>query len=937
MIADRDPLHVNRLDMNTTTLVRSMFLAALGVAGSGQLLAQTVTLDPDFQHGDTAYGPGYGFNSSVNMIMEHSDGRLLVGGPFTNYHGANRKHIARLFPDGTLDPGFDPGSGLDYYVRASHELSDGRILIAGSFNTYNGVMRKYIARLHADGSLDLTFNPGQGANDVINSIGVQSDGRIVIAGRFTTYGGVARNRVARLNDNGSLDTTFNPGSGADNAISAMVVQSNGKIMIAGDFQNFNGMGRNRITRLDPDGSLDGTFNVGWGANGTITSMVVQNDGRILIGGAFTAYNTTDRWHFARLSSTGAVDNSFNPGTGPVGSLSFEAWAPPVYTISLQSDGKVLIGGAFTQYNGTSRNRLARINSNGSLDASFTTGSGVNEFVSVIAVQSDGRIVVGGAFGSYNDIHKPAFLRLSSTGELEMPFHSGRGPSGAVNAMAVQSDGKILIGGEFTLFDITVRNRIARLNSDGTLDTSFDPGMGANDEIGTMAIQNDGKILIAGVFTAYDGVARRGIARLNADGSLDPSFDPGTGVNIVTAPVGRYINSIVVQNDGKILIGGSFTEYNGVWMNQLARLHPDGSLDAGFNVGSGTNNLVNSIALLSDGKILIGGAFSSYNGITKGRIARLNEDGTLDEAFNQGAGASGWIGSVVVQNNGKILVGGAFMQYNGTMRTRIARLNADGSLDGTFDPGQGPNLWITSIAVQSDDKIIIGGQFSAVNDVTRPYIARLNPNGSLDDTFEPGTGFTSAVREIVLQTDGKALVCGAFMTFDGDPCKNFARLLVCEAPITSVAYSGNTFIADASDASYQWLDCSGGNTPIPGATSQSFEPPVNGLYAVSVSQNGCTSTSACYGMFTGVTDVAANGNFTVQPNPIQTTAELRSLHPLRNATLTVVNAQGQPVHMLQGLNGSMVEIQRNGMSAGVYVVRLTEGDAVLMTRKVVFVD
>ncbi len=207
-------------------------------------------------------------------------------------------------------------------------------------------------------------------------------------------------------------------------------------------------------------------------------------------------------------------------------------------------------------------------------------------------------------------------------------------------------------------------------SDGSLDTSFNPGSVANSGVLSIASQPDGKILIGGWLTQYNGTTRNDIARLNSDGSLDTSFNPGSGVH-------GSISSIALQPDGKILIGGEFTQYNGTTRNNIARLNPDGSLDTSFNPGGGANGEVYSIALQPDGKILIGGWFFEYNGTSRNNIARLNPDGSLDTSFNPGSGTNISINSIALQPDGKILIGGGFTQYNGTPRNGIARLNSSG--------------------------------------------------------------------------------------------------------------------------------------------------------------------------------------------------------------------------------------------------------------------
>jgi uncharacterized delta-60 repeat protein len=250
---------------------------------------------------------------------------------------------------------------------------------------------------------------------------------------------------------------------------------------------------------------------------------------------------------------------------------------------------------------------------------------------------------------------------------------------------MQPDGKVLIGGDFDqLYGASPRNRIARLNVDGTLDATFDPGTGANDEVLRLALQSDGKVLIGGRFTEVGGVARNRIARLNANGTLDATFDPGTGTNGTPW-------HLALQPDGKVLIGGSFTEVNGVARNRIARLNANGTLDAAFNPGTGTNGAPLHLALQPDGKVLIGGEFTEVDGVARNRIARLNANGTLDTTFNPGAGADYIVNSVSVQPDGKVLIGGWFTQVGGEAHPRIARLMPAFTIGGTITGLTGAGL------------------------------------------------------------------------------------------------------------------------------------------------------------------------------------------------------------------------------------------------------
>ena len=338
----------------------------------------------------------------------------------------------------------------------------------------------------------------------------------------------------------------------------------------------------------------------------------------------------------------------------------------------------------------------------------------NAFVRSIALQPDGKTIIVGAFSTVNGVNKNYIARLNSNGSLDINFNPDA--NSPTYSVVLQPDGKIIVGGLFTTIgpsiDAVPRNYIARINSDGTLDTSFDPN--ANNAVESIALQPDGKILIAGGFTtighSIDATPRNRLARLNSDGTLDTSFiDPN---------VSDSVYSIVPQPDGKILIGGRFTTVGGTTRNRIARLNSDGTLDTSFNLNPGSS--VRSIALQPDGKILIGGDFETIGDTTRFKAARLNSDGSLDTSFNPNVNDS--VRSIALQPDGKILIGGSFTKVGGVTRNYIARLNSDGTLDTSFDPNA--NNAVESIALQTDGKIIIAGIFTNLGGNTRQHIARI---------------------------------------------------------------------------------------------------------------------------------------------------------------------------------------------------------------------
>lgn len=315
------------------------------------------------------------------------------------------------------------------------------------------------------------------------------------------------------------------------------------------------------------------------------------------------------------------------------------------------------------------------------------------------------------------------------------FNPSPGANNVVRATAVQADDRTIIGGDFTAYNSFPANRIARMDTSGAYDPTFNIGTGADEFVAALAIYpgvggpNDGKIVVGGGFTSFNNIQRNGIARLNTDGTLDMTFDPGFGVNGV-------VRSVAIQSDGKIVIAGEFSQVDGENRFNIARLNTDGSVDASFDPGLGSDGVIWSVAIVETPtlKIYAGGEFLDFNGSFRGNIVRLNADGSVDSSFEPGGGADGPVYAVAAMNDGRVVVGGFFEQFDFLPRARITRLLNNGLQDPSFTPGSGPNDAVYSIVVQADGKLMIGGLFTSYNGTRRVGLARLFTNGTVDTSF-----------------------------------------------------------------------------------------------------------------------------------------------------------------------------------------------------------
>jgi uncharacterized delta-60 repeat protein len=579
-----------------------------------------------------------------------------------------------------------------------------------------------MARLDATTGMADLFDPN--ANARILSIAVQADGKILAGGDFTSIGGQARNHIARLDAASGLADSFDPN--ASTTVYSIAIQADGKILAGGAFNGTNSIGgqaRNRIARLDPVTGMADSFDAN--ANGRILSLAVQPDGKILAGGDFDNVGGQTRVRVARLDAVSGLADSFDPTV-----------SNRVYAIAVQTDGKILVGFSFSDslapssVGGEVRNGVARLETDGRLDKTL------------------GDLTITGAMGT------------------------------AVIATAIQPDGKILIGGLFDSVLGVARNNIARLNTDGTLDTTFDPN--GNGAVFSIVVLKDGKILVGGRFTSIGGQARNCIARLDKTGLAD-SFNPALN------GVGPFIRAIAVQADDKILVGGYFTSIGGQARHDIARLNATTGLADSFNPNVSGNGAVSSIAIQADSKILVGGDFTNIGGQARNRIARLDASVGLADSFDPEAnGVNSIVVSIAVQGDGKILAGGQFTTIGGQIRHDFARLDANTGLADSFEPN--PDNWVKSITVQADGRILVGGDFNIIGGQVRNRIARLDGDTGLADSFNPNTNadeFNQGVNSIAVATDGKILAGGGFTVVGGQPRNLFARVTNDAAALQSL--------------------------------------------------------------------------------------------------------------------------------------------------------
>jgi uncharacterized delta-60 repeat protein len=312
---------------------------------------------------------GAGFNNTVYCMTTQSDAKLIVGGDFTSYSGSNVTRITRLNVSGTFDTSFNVGAGPNGAVYDFKIQSDGKIVAVGNFTTYSGSSSSGIVRINTNGTRDTTFNVGGGFAGAPNAITMQSDGKFIIVGNMTNYSGSGITRILRINTDGTRDLTYDSGTGLSNSAYSIAIQSDNAIIVGGDFVTYSGSSVNRLVKINTDGTRDLSFSPGTTQNGGIYTLKLLNNNSLLVAGVFTSYSGSTANRLVKINSNGSRDNSFVVGTGPSGWASFN-----VGGISLDKNNKPYIASNFTTYNGSTVNYIAKLNDLGSLDTTLNTGT-----------------------------------------------------------------------------------------------------------------------------------------------------------------------------------------------------------------------------------------------------------------------------------------------------------------------------------------------------------------------------------------------------------------------------------------------------------------------------------------------------------------------------------------------------------------------------------
>ncbi len=672
---------------------------------------------------DESFHPA--FDEKVKCVAVQADGKILVGGWFSNVSGSSHPYLARLHPDGTVDDDFSPRP--NNWVQSMVLQADGKIIIGGYFTNVNGLACGGVARLLANGQVDPSFVFN--AKGSVQTLFLETNGNLVAGGNFITVGAQPRTNLARIFNNipaisglafdGDVVRWRRGGSAGEMAYTLCEYTLDGQTWnlvtpgtrVAEGWQ-FPGVKIRAGAAYRVRGPVRGGYGNGSEsyADCQFGSPVCYSEALAVTAYAGTnltlsmaAYGTMPTGYQWRLngvdipgetnatltitnmpfSAAGRYElmavNSYGTGTSatcridlvqPVVADTFNAGGnSTVLALAHQPDGRLVVGGAFTNLNGEAYLRLGRINADGSLDAGFAPSA--DNTVLALGVQPDGGLLIGGEFTTVCDQPHKGLARLNADGTLDAGF-GAQAEGGPVYSLTPLAGGQWVVAGGFTNLAGQPCRSIGLLDERGNLDTNFQGT--ANNAIQTVLAQRDGKLVVGGLFTNLGGLPCNYLGRLNRDGTLDTNFQGTADYNVY---------ALTQQADGRILVGGMFTNLNGTSRKRIGRLESDGQLDGGFNPGA--NERVLAIMVLASGKITVGGWFTTLGGQPRNRLGQLSAGGQVELFYNPGVG--GAVQGLAVQSDGRLLVSGLFSTLGGQARANLGRvITVDGASNEFYGDG-----------------------------------------------------------------------------------------------------------------------------------------------------------------------------------------------------------------------------------------------------------
>jgi len=729
-------------------------LGVLATAVVGALASAQVrpagTVDPHFR-------PVVGVGTEVSAVLPLPDGRIVIGGDFTSVSGIGRRYLAILLPDGSVDLSFDPGNVLERSVKVLALAPDGR-LVVGNDHDHTSCGGFDITRFNGDGSVDATikdYDPGERAAGVpdmhiqcpvytpglrVLGLASQQDGRILVAtDGYLRHIDPATWRWDQAGDSNVMVLSL--AQHADGRIAA----------VAGRFWIEPGVWQGQAAWLGPDGSVEQVLPPSAAGWEDYTAVTVQPDGKLVLGALRTEAGT-QVVGVVRLHPDGTVDDSF---------AQTERFAGTISSLALDQDGGVVVVAVAPGTSNPVRWLVARLLPNGAWDGAFvkTVVDGLGWGRDVPAVSTGEGVLVGGRFAAWSGERHEGLVRLDTSGNAEPGFAPQAMRCCGTSLLAAAPGGGVWVTSEAKYVNGVLVTGLARLGRDGALEVVRGPENGPNRPPSRGLLLADGRLLVTGPFTAYEGVSRVGIARLLPDGALDTSLVPDPRLAVISAEIfPRPDGSVVLVSLSGILVSGRPTP--------IVRVLPNGTIGPGYE-SSGWMEWANLpvSAMQPDGKVVLGSP-PMYHPPWTGPV-RVDLDGSLDMSFQPSLRYSK-VRRLLVQSDGRIVAAGQISEST-TSLEELVRFLPDGSIDRSFPNPAYPRPSAKHATLLADDRIVITSGYEG------GYVRRLMPDGAPDPSFVPVYTPDVGISSVVL--DGALVIQGGFSSLGGVVQPHLAKVLL----------------------------------------------------------------------------------------------------------------------------------------------------------------
>lgn len=712
-------------------------------------------------------------NGSINAIVRTSDGGVIVGGDFTSIGGVAHSNLARFKPDGTLDAAWNASTNGP--VDALAVDANDTLFVGGLFDDASGEDRFCLAKFSAAGDVDVDWIAE--ANAPVLAIAV-ADGAVYIGGYFVQVNEEFRQHLAKLSPDGAgaLDETWL--AQADGRVIALQAGAGGTLYVAGAFHTIGQQNTSYLAKVSTSGA--GAVDTSWTPAPDDWVMAIAYDGASLYAaGYFTSIGGAAIGNLARIDAgaSGTADASWHPVLDNV------PWA-----VAVGTDDSVYVGGFFHAVGGVARSHVAKVSTQGAGDAVAGWDASTDGRVFAVADDGGGRVYVGGTFSQAAGAARHSLAQASATsGASATAFDATE--AGKSFAFALQPNGGAIVGGRFFEAGGQPRVSLLRLLPDGTLDPDWAPSIAQSVDAGgqlvnALAVDADGDVYVGGNFDHVNGTVRSRLAKVDGtSGDLDPAWDPSADDTVA---------ALALDGNGALFAGGYFTEMGGLARSYIAKVSASGSGAVDATWDPSADYYVYDIAVDAQGAVYAGGDFDFIGGETRTFAAKLAGDGigAADPDWDAGADSTVW--SLIPDNAGSVYAGGWFFNMGGQARIGLAKLDAtNAAADATWNPATGFGAAINAMALDGD-ALYVGGVFSELGGIPIASLGKLSTTGAgdADPAFNPGVNGGPNGSEGLLNLtvgNGVLYVGGGFTEIGGAARDGIAAL-----PIAAVVLPDEIF-------------------------------------------------------------------------------------------------------------------------------------------------